>query len=134
MLNFHSKDQKKAASDLTKPLGMTSREVQKQLDGLAEAGVLKLVHNKFMINEEFNSQTPKLKEISLLPDPNAVLVQDTKALEALNLAELSSSRSGPNDPAQAATNLQNKFMETLKYRIDSRILKNLKGRKTGMKL
>ena len=55
------------------------------------------------------------------------------ALEALNLGELASSGSGPTDAANSASNLQNKFMETLKYRIDARIVKNLKGRK-AMKL
>ena len=69
----------------------------------------------------------------MLPDPLDLQNQDALALEALNLGELASSATGQNDPSTNASNLQNKFMETLKYRIDARIVKNLKGQK-GMKL
>lgn len=138
LLNFPSKESKKSAQELAKAIGMSgAKGVQKPLDSLVAAGVLKAVQhppssNKFMINENFNS-SPKLKQIALLPDPLELQNQDAAALEALNLGELASSGGGLAEAANSASNLQNKFMETLKYRIDARIVKNLKGRK-AMKL
>jgi hypothetical protein len=133
LLNFPSKESKKSAQELAKAIGMSgAKGVQKPLDSLVAAGVLKAVQNKFMINENFNS-SPKLKQIALLPDPLELQNQDVVALEALNLGELASSGSGLTEAANSASNLQNKFMETLKYRIDARIVKHLKGRK-AMKL
>ena len=105
LLNFPSKESKKSAQELAKAIGMSgAKGVQKPLDSLVAAGVLKAVQNKFMINENFNS-SPKLKQIALLPDPLELQNQDAVALEALNLGELASSGSGPAEAANSTSNL-----------------------------
>jgi hypothetical protein len=54
-------------------------------------------------------------------------LEDLKHLESLNLSSISGDASLEHSSTEL---LQQKFMETLKFRIDSRIIKNLKMKKS----
>jgi len=128
LLNFHSRDNKKSVSDLAKCTAISSKDLNPQIDSLVNAGILKecsgSVPQKYQVNEDFNSE--KRKYISLLPSAGQLKEDDQKKLAKIGISEITSESQQAND---AGNQLQNKFMETLKYRIDSRIVKTLKMKK-----
>jgi hypothetical protein len=92
---------------------------------LINAGVLLLSSSKYFINENFNEE--HLSYVSLMPSIRDLQLEDAKTLESLNLSSISGDASIEHSSTEL---LQQKFMETLKFRIDSRIIKNLKHKKT----
>ena len=93
LLNFQSKDAKKSASELAKVTGSTTKEIQKQLENLVKIGILVPNSNKFMINEHFNSEN-KQKVISLKQNASEREIQDSQAIQNLNLGSLSEQQNG----------------------------------------
>lgn len=84
LLNFHSKENKKSASELCKATAIPSKELTPQIESLVSAGILKLdakgsVPIKYQVNENFNMDK-KEKYISLLPS-----VEDLNTLDEENL-------------------------------------------------
>lgn len=68
----------------------------------------------------------KKEFISFLPSEDDLKQQDLKKIESLDLSSIS----GAADDNSTNKHLQTKFMETLKFRIDSRIIKHLKHKKS----
>ena len=114
LLNFHSRDNKKSVSDLAKSTVISSKDLNPQIDSLVNAGILKESSNsapqKYQLNEDFNSE--KRKYISLLPSADQLKQDDEEKLGKIGISQLGAEGQQPGD---AGNQLQNKFMETLKF-------------------
>ena len=82
---------------------------------------------KYQVNPDFNSGVESAKEqvITLLPSHAERQEEDSKKIESLGLSTLAG---GVEDTAGGKT-MQNKFLDNQRYRIDARVVKNLKRQK-----
>jgi len=98
---------------LFKALNVASKDIKPTVDGLVQVGLLVQQDGKYMVNSGYQYQNGA--SIDLVP---------SKEDDFTVIAPL---QQKPTHANQSAQILQNKFMETLKFRIDARIIKNLKG-------
>ena len=84
---------------------------------------------KYAINAEFNQEGAA--SVSFLPTADELLATDEARVAAFNFQELSARADAALGTAEGTTAsaAQTKFAETLKFRIDARVIKHLKHQK-----
>lgn len=111
---------------MVKSTDIPQPDLKSNLESLVKQGILINVQSKYQVNPDFNKDQ-RSEFISFLPSVEDLKQQDSKKIESLNLSSIS----GDGDDSNTTDkHLQTKFMETLKFRIDSRIIKHLKHKKT----
>lgn len=82
---------------------------------------------KYQVNPDFNlgADSPKEPVISLLPSHADRLEEDSRKIESFGLSTLA----GGSEDTTGGQAMQSKFLDNQRYRIDARVVKNLKKQK-----
>ena len=110
---------------------MGRSEVRVGVEDLVEFGILQPAEtdsSKFKVNPKFNLED-KQSHISFLPSSEVKIKRDHQELKEYGLDDMV----GGFEETSALQKMQKYFMDTLRYRIDSKIMKRMKASKSMKK-